>query len=123
MIVLATFAILIAGFVCLVVAISGVSAAEAGRSAIFTGSCATARAIDKGLHAAINVLAVVLVAGANYTFQVLSSPTRGEVTAAHQDREWLDIGVPSFRNLGRIRGSRTLLAVVLLATAVSTQML
>ncbi|KAK4241300.1 hypothetical protein C8A03DRAFT_41246 [Achaetomium macrosporum] len=123
MIVLATFAILIAGFVCLVVAISGVSLEEAGRSAIFAGSCATARGIDWGLHAAINVLVVALVAGANYTFQILSSPTRSEVTAAHQGREWLDIGVPSFRNLGRIRGSRTLLAVVLLATAVSTQML
>ncbi|KAK3309009.1 uncharacterized protein B0T15DRAFT_500732 [Chaetomium strumarium] len=123
MIVLATFTILIAGFVCLVVAITGVSPAEDGRTAVFAGSCTTARAIDRGLHAAINVLVVVLVAGANYTFQILSSPTRSEVTAAHQGREWLDIGVPSFRNLGRIRGSRTLLAVVLLATAVSTQML
>ncbi|SPQ22083.1 0c82ce2d-26cf-476e-8914-0ca15ab7d1b9 [Thermothielavioides terrestris] len=120
--VLATIIILIAGFVCLVVAISGVALKE-GRLLVFEGSCTTADQVNWGLHAVINVFVAVLVAAANYTFQVLSSPTRDEVTAAHRRKEWLDIGVPSFRNLGSIRGSRTLLAVVVLATAVSTQIM
>jgi hypothetical protein len=120
--VLVAFAVLIAGFVCLIVAISGV-ALDAGRSAIFVGGCAAARGVDWGSHAAVSVAVVVLVAGANYAFQVLSSPTRDEVTAAHRRGEWLDIGVPSFRNLGRVQGSRTLLAAVVLVTAVLTQIM
>ncbi|KAK4157725.1 hypothetical protein C8A00DRAFT_40003 [Chaetomidium leptoderma] len=120
--VVVAFVVLITGFVCLIVAISGVSL-SAGRSAIFEGPCATAAGVDWGVHAVVNVFVVVLVAGANYTFQVLSSPTRGEVNEAHGKGEWLDIGVPSFRNLGHIEGSRTVLAVVVLATAVFTQIM
>jgi hypothetical protein len=120
--VLVAFAVLIAGFVCLIVATSG-AALDAGRSAIFVGGCAAARGIDWGSHAAVSVVVVVLVAGANYAFQVLSSPTRDEVTAAHRRGEWLDIGVPSFRNLGRVQGSRMLLTAVVLVTAVFTQIM
>lgn len=120
--VLLAFLVLIVGFVCLIVAISRSSLSE-GRSAIFVGSCATATGIDWGLHAAIGIFVAALVAGANYVFQVLSSPTREEVTAAHQERKWLDIGIPSFRNFGRIEASRTFLAVVVLASAVFTQIM
>jgi hypothetical protein len=66
---------------------------------------------------------VVLVAGANYAFQVIGSPTREEVMAAHLGREWVDIGVPSFRNIGRIGRSRGLLAVVVLLAAALTQVM
>ncbi|KAK4031394.1 hypothetical protein C8A01DRAFT_21375, partial [Parachaetomium inaequale] len=120
--VVVAFVVLITGFVCLVVAISGVSL-EAGRSAIYEGGCAAATAVDWGLHAVVNVFVVLLVAGANYAFQVLSSPTRGEVDEAHREREWLDIGVPSFRNLRRIQRGRASLAVVVLAMAVLTQVM
>ena len=120
--VLVMFLMLIVGFICLIVAISGVSLTS-GRLAIFVGGCATAEDIDWGLHAVISVFVVVLVAGANYVFQVLSSPTREEVTAAHQSRRWLDIGIPSFRNLGRIERGRMLLAVVVLSSAVFTQIM
>ena len=120
--VLVAFAVLIAGFVCLIVAISRTSLEE-GRLAIFVGSCATARRVDLGVHAVVNVLVVVLLAGGNYVFQVLSSPTREEVSAAHRGRRWLDIGVPSVRNLGRVDRGRMLLAVVVLGAAVLTQVL
>ncbi|KAL2139796.1 hypothetical protein VTI28DRAFT_4681 [Corynascus sepedonium] len=114
------FVVLMTGFVCLIVAISGVSLEEEGKSVVFAGACGTARAMDWGLHAIINVFVVVMVAGANYTFQILSSPTRDEVGAAHWRRDWLDIGVPSLRNLRRIERSRAVLAVVVLVTALFT---
>ncbi|KAK4248787.1 hypothetical protein C7999DRAFT_13309 [Corynascus novoguineensis] len=120
---LAMFVVLVTGFVCLIVAISGVSLEEEGRSVVFAGACGTARAMDWGLHAIINVFVVVMVAGANYTFQILSSPTRDEVGAAHWRRDWLNIGVPSLRNLKRIERSRALLAVVVLATALFTPLM
>jgi hypothetical protein len=66
---------------------------------------------------------VVLLAGANYAFQLLSSPTRDEVNKAHEKKKWLDIGVPSFRNLGHIAKSRSILAVSVLLVGVATQVL
>ncbi|KAK4122382.1 hypothetical protein N657DRAFT_576349 [Parathielavia appendiculata] len=120
--VLAVFVVLMAGFVCLVVAISRVSL-DGERSAFFVGPCAAARGPEGGLHAVISVFVVVLVAGANYTFQVIASPTREEVTAAHLGREWLDIGIPSFRGIRRIERGRGFLAVMVLVMAVLTQIM
>lgn len=118
--VLVTFLILIAGFICLVVAVSEASV-SGWRPSIFEGSCSEAVAIEWGLHAVASILAVILVAGANYAFQVLSSPTRDEVMAAHHKRNWLDMGIPSFRNLRHIETSRMLLAMVALVVAFCSQ--
>ncbi|EAQ92466.1 hypothetical protein CHGG_00701 [Chaetomium globosum CBS 148.51] len=103
MIVLATLVILITGFVCLVVAISGVNAG-AGGSAVFEGSCGSAAAVDWGLHAVVNVFVVVLVGGANYAFQVLSSPTREEVEAVHQRGGWVGYWDPVVAESSAYRG-------------------
>ncbi|KAK3953030.1 hypothetical protein QBC32DRAFT_388814 [Pseudoneurospora amorphoporcata] len=94
-----------------------------GRIVIYDGSCSTIEAIDWGVHAVINIFGVILLAGANYTFQILSSPTREEVTAAHKRKKWLDIGIPSFRNLGYVAKNRSLLAIVVLLTAILTQVI
>ncbi|KAK3360111.1 hypothetical protein B0T25DRAFT_449554 [Lasiosphaeria hispida] len=120
--VLLSFVILVAGFVCLVLAISKASL-SAGKSVLFAGSCTTASNINWGLHAVINVFAVILLGGANYVFQVLSSPTRTEVAVAHFRKKWLDIGIPSFRNLAHIENSRTFLAVAILTAAALTQVI
>lgn len=119
---LLSLVVLVAGIVCLVVAISKGFVA-AGKSIIYTGSCAEASAINWGLHAAVNILVVVLLAGANYAFQVLSSPTRTEIAVAHFRKRWLDIGIPSFRNLAHIESGRTVLAVAILVTAAFTQII
>lgn len=120
--VLLAFTILVAVFVSLILAISKASL-FAGESVIFSGSCTIALNINQGLHAAVNVFAVVTIAGANYVFQVLSSPTRAEVDAAHKQRKWLDIGIPSVRNFAHISASRTILAIVILFAALATQVI
>jgi hypothetical protein len=120
--VLLAFFILVAGFVCLIYAVSKVSL-SAGESVIFSGSCPTAENIDSGVYAVINVFGVVLLAGGNYVFQVLSSPTRCEVNIAHTKKKWLDIGIPSVRNLAHISKSRVVTAVVLLLVAVIIQVM
>lgn len=114
--------ILIAGFICLVVAETR-TAFTLGYMDIFAGSCSTARSINWGLHAAINVAVVTLIVGANYVFQVLSSPKRSEIAGAHETKKWLEIGVPSVRNFTHIGRGRAVLAVVLLAAAVATQIM
>ena len=54
----------------------------------------------------------------NYTMQCLSSPTRDEVDRAHAHNKWLDIGVPSARNLSKIRTSRAILWGLLAVSSV-----
>ncbi|KAK3325813.1 hypothetical protein B0H66DRAFT_139429 [Apodospora peruviana] len=117
-----SFMLLLTGFVCLVVAFVNGSSLG-GNSVFYSGSCTMAFGISWGLHALVNLFAVAIIAGANYSFQVLSSPTRTEVAAAHQNKRWLDIGIPSIRNLVHIEKTRTFLAVVLLVTAVATQII
>lgn len=116
------FLILAAAIVCLVLAATG-SKMLGGESEIKTGTCGSIRAANMGIHGAVNVLGFVLVVGANYVFQALSSPTRNEVDAAHEDQRWLDIGVPSWRNLRGISLARAALAVVIVLVAVSSQVM
>ncbi|KAK3946005.1 hypothetical protein QBC46DRAFT_370559 [Diplogelasinospora grovesii] len=120
-----SFLVLVVGFVCLMVGLARNRSllTTAGQMPIFAGSCSTASNISWGLHALINVLVVVLIAGANYTFQILSSPTRSEVDAAHGRKRWLDIGIPSVRNFGHIQWTRSVLAVILLLAALATQIM
>ncbi|KAL2264806.1 hypothetical protein VTJ83DRAFT_7316 [Remersonia thermophila] len=118
LIVSAMLMVLAAAFACLVAAISEL---VEGRTAVFSGGCDKARRIDWALHAVVSVLGVALLAGAHYAFQVLTSPTRDEVSSAHHRHVWLDVGVPSFRNLRHIETRRAVLAVVVLASAVCVQ--
>ncbi|KAK2024434.1 hypothetical protein LX32DRAFT_99545 [Colletotrichum zoysiae] len=116
------FLILVVAIVCLVLALVVVGMIR-GESRLFEGDCAAARDVKIGVFAAINVITVVLLATANYVFQVLSSPTRAEVDTAHNERRWLHIGIPSFRNLPFISKPRVVMAVIVLLAAVSTQVI
>lgn len=119
---LLAFVILAIGFVCLVYAGTAI-AILVGDMNLFTGSCADVTSLDWRLHALINVLVVILIVGANYAFQVLSSPTRSEIGRAHEGKQWLEIGVPSLRNFRHIGKGRVVLASILLAVAVATSIM
>lgn len=103
--------------------IAALKGATVEETEIFTGSCTTATHMNWGLHGLIAALVVTNVAGACYVFQVLSSPTRGEVSAAHYVKKWLDVGVPSVRNFAHIDKSRVFLSLVLLMVAVATSVM
>lgn len=111
--------------VCLLVAIVAVILAATTKrlsgqpETIFEGKCGRARSIDLGLHALINVFAFFFIAAGNYVAQVLASPTRTEVQSAHSKQKWLDIGIPSLRNLAGISKGRGLLCAVIVLAAVS----
>ncbi|KAF2637831.1 hypothetical protein P280DRAFT_520953 [Massarina eburnea CBS 473.64] len=73
---------------------------------------------NTGLHVVINVLSTMLLAGSNYTIQVLSSPTREDVDNAHAKGQWLEIGLLSPRNLRAIPWKRTLLWLTMALSSV-----
>lgn len=90
---------------------------------LFEGDCERVRRLNIGAHAIINILSTLLLGASNYSMQCLSAPTRTEVNAAHAKRKWLDIGIPSVRNLGRISGRRALLWVLLASSSLPLHLL
>ncbi|KAL0942169.1 uncharacterized protein CTRU02_200054 [Colletotrichum truncatum] len=116
------FVILIVAIVCLVLALVVVGMIR-GESKLFGGSCSKSEDIKIGLFVAINVITIILLATANYVFQVLSSPTRIEIEMAHDAHRWVDIGVPSLRNLRFVSNPRVVLTVIIMLAAVSTQVI
>ncbi|OTA98612.1 hypothetical protein M426DRAFT_325848 [Hypoxylon sp. CI-4A] len=119
---LLSFLILVVGIICLILVIAK-ARLLAGESAIFSGDCTKAQHINVGIHIVINVFGVALLSGANYVFQVLSSPTRRETVVAHGNKHWLDIGIPSIRNFAHISGFRAAVAVIVLLSAAATQVI
>ena len=96
---------------------------ERGIGTLYKGSCDTSRTIGLWLHLGINALSTLLLSGSNYTQQCLSAPTRSEIDAAHARRRWMDIGVPSVRNLFRIKLERTLLWIAIGFTSIPLHLL
>lgn len=69
---------------------------------LYNGSCSKVEEIDVWAHFALNVVSTLLLGGSNYCMQCLCAPTRGDIDRAHAKGKYLDIGVPSVRNLRSI---------------------
>ncbi|KAF8542363.1 hypothetical protein BDD12DRAFT_876690 [Trichophaea hybrida] len=70
-----------------------------GLGTIISGSCDKVKTMSTWIHVGINTLSTIALASSNYTQQVLMSPTRKEIDTAHKEGQWLDIGIPSVRNM------------------------
>lgn len=86
---------------------------EDGLSYLYTGSCQEVATMSLWIHLGINAMSTMLLSASNYTMQVISSPTRKEVDKAHARTKWLDIGIPSTRNLRAISWTRVVMWAVL----------
>lgn len=98
-----------------------------GLSYLYTGSCAEVAHMSLWIHLAINAMSTLLLSASNCpglllyilgrtsadeavdTMQVISSPTRKEVDIAHKQFKWVDIGIPSTRNLFSISKIRVVM--------------
>ena len=102
------------------------SARDPGHGGLATmqeGKCSVSERIDFWLHLLINALSTVLLAASNYCMQCLSSPTREDIDKAHTQHRWLDIGVPSLRNLGSVSRFKLLLWWLLALSSVPLHLL
>ena len=70
-----------------------------GLGILYEASCETTKKANIGIHLIINILSSALLGASNYYMQCLSAPTRPEVDKAHRKGNWLDIGIPSLRNV------------------------
>ena len=96
---------------------------ERGIGTLYSGSCDKSKTIGLWLHLGINILSTVLLSGSNYTQQCLAAPTRSEIDAAHARRRWMDIGVPSVRNLSMIKAQRMFLWIAIGITSIPLHLL
>ena len=69
---------------------------------LYDGDCHKVETMDIWVHLAINALSTLLLGGSNYCMQCLSAPTRQDIDQAHAKGKFLDVGVPSIRNLRSI---------------------
>ncbi|KAL4966624.1 uncharacterized protein BDV14DRAFT_207919 [Aspergillus stella-maris] len=89
-----------------------------GKNVLYEGDCDRSKALSSGVHFLINALSTALLSASNFAMQCLSAPTRKDVDRAHARKKWLDIGVPSIRNLWRIPRSRLFMWLCLVWTSV-----
>lgn len=90
---------------------------------VYRGNCDTVKEIDLWAHLAINALSTLLLGGSNYCMQCLCAPTRADVDRMHQKRRFLDIGVPSFRNLRAIPRHKSVLWWILALSSIPLHLL
>ncbi|KAI8279814.1 hypothetical protein K4K56_012524 [Colletotrichum sp. SAR 10_98] len=68
-------------------------------SKIFEGDCDSARVRLMALKAFVNAFSTLILISSNYFMQMLAAPTRTDIDAAHRRSRWMDVGIPSMRNL------------------------
>ena len=85
---------------------------------IYFGDCSKSNRLNLYLHVVINILSTMLLATSNLCMQLLVAPTRKEVDQAHEKLRWLDIGVPSLRNLRHISPLRRTFAFLLATSSI-----
>lgn len=96
---------------------------QGGYGTLQQGDCSKTKRLDLWLHLLINVLSTLLLGASNYTMQCLSAPTREELDNAHTQGRWLDIGVPSVRNLASVAPWRSVLWILLLLSSIPLHLL
>ena len=94
-----------------------------GYGVLISGSCATTKRASTWIHLGINVLSTLLLSASNYCMQILTAPTRSEIDLAHSKGTWLDIGVPSMRNLRWISRYRVCIWILLAGSSLPLHLL
>lgn len=70
------------------------------------GECNQIKGLGVGLHLIINIVSTLLLGASNYCMQTISAPTRQDIDDAHSRGLFMDVGIPSLRNLGMIKMRR-----------------
>ncbi|KAI2473651.1 hypothetical protein F4781DRAFT_440988 [Annulohypoxylon bovei var. microspora] len=105
-----------------------------GVGTIYEGDCNKVKTLDQWLHLLINFLGTGMLSASNYCMQLQAAPTRADIDRAHEARaheknpdhregRWLDIGVPSLRNLRYISNWRRFAWVLLAFSSIPVHLM
>lgn len=90
---------------------------------LYIGDCSVSKNWSIGLHVLINALGTAMLAASNYCAQYLAAPTREDVDQAHAHGLWMDIGIPSVRNIWRMKWRYKILWVALMVTSLPNHLM
>jgi hypothetical protein len=96
---------------------------KAGTATIKSGTCASVRGANTGIHAALNVASTLILGASTYAMQGMTSPSRQELDVAHARGNWMEIGTQSVRNLFYIRKSNAWVWALLALTGLPFHLL
>lgn len=94
-----------------------------GLCPVSTGNCRRISNLGIAAHVVINIISSVLLSASNFCMQCLSAPTRADIDRQHKRGMWMDIGVPSIRNLTQISSVRFGLWLLLAASSMPLHLL
>ncbi|KAH0846554.1 hypothetical protein FOPE_12132 [Fonsecaea pedrosoi] len=105
----------VVSFLINLVVVSWLTARGQGASLVevYSGHCGKVESLDIWIHLAINTISTLLLGGSNYCMQCLCAPTREDVNRSHARGVYLDIGVPSVRNMRSISSHKLILWLAL----------
>lgn len=75
---------------------------------LYQGSCNRVVRMASWIQPLFNQLSNLTLGISSYCMQTLTAPSRQEVNRAHKRGHWLDLGMPSYRNLRFISSSKRL---------------
>jgi len=84
---------------------------------VYSGDCSVVGRADTGVHLAINVLSTGMLWASNLAMQLVGSPTRKLIDEAHEQGEWLDIGIVSFHNLRSVPRANLVVWILLASSS------
>lgn len=90
-----------------------------GRGVLLSASCSKVQQADRTLHFYINAVSSLFLGASNFSMQCLCAPTRRDINGAHQRQLWLDIGIPSFRNLRFVARPKVMIWWALVSTSLA----
>ncbi|KAI0860541.1 hypothetical protein F4860DRAFT_478805 [Xylaria cubensis] len=94
-----------------------------GVGLLYAGNCDTVGTSNRYLHLLINVLSTGMLSASNFCIQLQASPTRADVDHVHEHNSWVDIGVPSMRNLKYISWWRLVSCIILALSSLPIHLL
>ncbi|KAG8164133.1 hypothetical protein KVR01_006051 [Diaporthe batatas] len=97
----------------------------AGYQIIYSERCAdnAIGRLNTLFHLMINVLSSLVLASTNFFMQVLNAPSREELDNAHEKGSWLDVGIPSPRNVFRVSRFKRIMWILFFLSSVPIHLL
>ncbi|KAM7190909.1 hypothetical protein V8F33_009220 [Rhypophila sp. PSN 637] len=93
-----------------------------GFTAIYHGRCDSTSKVNSGLQFLVAVLSVLISVGSDFFLRLAVSPTPPDVSTAHSQGTWLDIGTHSPRNMRFVSPWRTLTWLLLIVSSAPLQL-
>ncbi|KAK1851082.1 hypothetical protein CCHR01_06310 [Colletotrichum chrysophilum] len=75
------------------------------------------------VHLLLNALSTIVLASSNFLMQICNAPSRQEIDKTHAKQDWLDIGIPSWRNAFRISWFKFVAWSILFLTSIPIHMI